>query len=123
MNGVPVNKPFSEIGWEPLSDLGTFLGGLISSVFITRRFMGFRQWTPHIWTNRFGTGKLRPLASFVGAFLVLFGARMANGCASGHILSGNLQMAVSSFAFFMAVLAGAIVTAYLVYGLRPWTAN
>ncbi|MGC8689813.1 MAG: YeeE/YedE thiosulfate transporter family protein, partial [Thermoplasmata archaeon] len=28
------------------------------------------------------------LGSFVGGFLVLFGARMANGCASGHILSG-----------------------------------
>ncbi|MFP3210386.1 MAG: YeeE/YedE thiosulfate transporter family protein [Thermocladium sp.] len=123
VNGVPIDKPFSEIGWEPLSDLGTFLGGLISSVFITRRFMGFKQWTPHIWTNRFGTGKLRPLAAFLGAFMVLFGARMANGCASGHILSGNLQMAVSSFAFFMAVLAGAIITAYIVYGLRPWTAN
>jgi len=124
VNGVPVDKPFSEIGWEPFSDLGTFLGGLISSVFITRRFMAFKQWTPHIWRSRFGnTPGLRALASFIGAYLVLFGARMANGCASGHILSGNLQMAVSSFVFFMAVLVGAMITAYIVYGLKPWTAK
>ncbi|WP_243669115.1 hypothetical protein [Vulcanisaeta sp. JCM 16161] len=44
---------------------------------------------------------------------------MANGCASGHILSGNLQMAVSSFVFFMAVIVGAIITAYIMYGLKP----
>ncbi len=124
VNGVPIDKPFSEIGWEPFSDLGTFLGGLISSVFITRRFMAFKQWTPHIWRSRFGnTPGLRALASFIGAYLVLFGARMANGCASGHILSGNLQMAVSSFVFFMAVLVGAMITAYIVYGLKPWTAK
>ncbi|WP_243666906.1 hypothetical protein [Vulcanisaeta sp. JCM 16159] len=43
---------------------------------------------------------------------------MANGCASGHILSGNLQMAVSSFVFFMAVIIGAIITAYVLYGLK-----
>ncbi|MGC9135137.1 YeeE/YedE family protein [Caldisphaera sp.] len=43
VNGSPVNNPFSEIGWEPFSDLGTFLGGLISSLFISKRFMGFKK--------------------------------------------------------------------------------
>jgi hypothetical protein len=32
-------------------------------------------------------------------------------------------MAVSSFVFFMAVLVGAMITAYIVYGLKPWTAK
>ncbi|AEA11830.1 Predicted transporter component [Thermoproteus uzoniensis 768-20] len=119
VNGVPVDKPFSEIGWEPITDLSTFLGGLISSVFISRRFMGFKRQIPRIWAHRFGESEAkRFLGSFFGAFLVLFGARMANGCASGHILSGNIQMAVSSFVFMLAVMAGAVITLRYVMRLR-----
>ena len=115
VNGVPVNKPFSEIGWEPITDLSTFLGGLISSLFISRRFMGFRSQVPKVW-SRTHSPKYRPLGSFFGAFLVLFGARMANGCASGHILSGNIQMAISSFVFMIFVMVGAwIVLRYFMH--------
>ncbi|QXJ28744.1 hypothetical protein J5U23_01613 [Saccharolobus shibatae B12] len=49
---------------------------------------------------------------------MLFGARMANGRASGHILSGNLQMEISSFAFLIAVMLGAWITLSLVLRLR-----
>lgn len=119
VNGVPVNKPFSEIGWEPITDLSTFLGGLISSIFISRRFMGFKKQIPRVWAHRFGESEARRfLGSFFGTFLVLFGARMANGCASGHILSGNLQMAVSSFVFMLAVMAGSAITLRYVMKLR-----
>ena len=118
-NGVPFNRPFSEIGWEPFSDLGTFLGAMISSLVISRRFLGFRRQVPRLWARRFGDSELkRALGSFFGAYLVLFGARMANGCASGHILSGNLQMAVSSFVFMIFVMIGAWITLYGVLGLK-----
>jgi len=119
VNGVPVNNPFSEIGWEPLSDLGTFLGGLISALFISKRFMKFIPLVPKVWEHRFGpSGKLRAIGSFIGAFLVLFGARMANGCASGHILSGNIQMAISSFVFIIFVLLSSWITLYTVLRLK-----
>ncbi|MGB9814829.1 MAG: YeeE/YedE thiosulfate transporter family protein [Thermoplasmata archaeon] len=119
VNGIPVNNPFSEIGWEPLSDLGTFLGGFISALFISKRFMGFKPQVPKVWEHRFGPSrKLRAIGSFVGTFMVLFGARMANGCASGHILSGNIQMAVSSFVFMVVVLLSAWVTLYTVLHLK-----
>ncbi len=119
INGIPVNNPFSEIGWEPFSDLGTFLGGLISSIMISKRFMGFKPQVPKVWEHRFGPSRnLRALGSFIGTFLVLFGARMANGCASGHILSGNIQMAVSSFVFMVVVLLSSWVTLYLVLHLK-----
>ncbi|MFP3194454.1 MAG: YeeE/YedE thiosulfate transporter family protein [Caldivirga sp.] len=119
VNGVPVNKPFSEIGWEPITDLSTFLGGLISSLFISRRFMGFKPQIPRVWAHRFGysTWK-RFLGSFFGAYLVLFGARMANGCASGHILSGDVQMAVSSFLFLIMVMIGSMLTLRYVLKLK-----
>jgi len=105
INGIPVNRPFSEIGWEPFTDTSSFLGGLISATLISRRFMGFKKQVPKIWIHSHNP-KLRPLGSFVGAFMVLFGARMANGCASGHILSGDIQMAISSFVFMIFVLLG-----------------
>ncbi|MEM3185486.1 MAG: YeeE/YedE thiosulfate transporter family protein [Conexivisphaerales archaeon] len=118
-NGIAIDNPFSQIGWEPFSDLGTFLGGLISSLFISKRFMGFKKQVPNVWQKRFGKSeKLRFIGSFFGAFLVLFGARMANGCASGHILSGNIQMAVSSFVFMIAVLAGAWLILGIVMRLK-----
>jgi len=119
VNGKPIDLPFSEIGWEPFSDLGTFLGGLISSIFISKRFMKFKKRVPLVWEHRFGpSDKKRFVGSFFGAFLVLFGARMANGCASGHVLSGNIQMAISSFVFLMAVLIGSWLTLYFVMGLK-----
>jgi membrane protein implicated in regulation of membrane protease activity len=41
--------------------------------------------------------------SFLGGFVLILGARIADGCASGHILSGNMEMAVSSFVFAICV--------------------
>ncbi|MGC9135138.1 hypothetical protein [Caldisphaera sp.] len=43
---------------------------------------------------------------------------MANGCASGHILSGNIQMAVSSFLFMIMVLIGSWITLRYVLHLK-----
>lgn len=113
INGLAVNNPFSEIGWEPFSDLGTFLGGLISATIISKRFMKYRPQIPKVWEHRFGTSKnKRAIGAFIGTYLVLFGARMANGCASGHILSGNIQMAISSFVFMIVVLLSSWVVLY-----------
>ncbi|AAK41690.1 hypothetical protein SULI_11810 [Saccharolobus solfataricus] len=58
------------------------------------------------------------LGAFFGAFLVLFEARIANCCTFGHILSGNLQMVISSFAFLIAVMLGVWITLSLVLRLR-----
>lgn len=57
--------------------------------------------------------------AFVGGFLILFGARLAGGCTSGHIISGMSQLAVSSTIFAAAVFAGGIGTAKL---LAAWRA-
>ena len=47
---------------------------------------------------------------------MLFGARMAGGCTSGHGISGGLQLAVSSWAFFIAMFASGLVTAFVLFG-------
>ena len=43
------------------------------------------------------------LPSFIGGFLLLFGARMADGCTSGHMFSGMMQGRVSGYVFAAAV--------------------
>jgi len=57
----------------------------------------------------------RILWAFVGGFIVIFGARMAGGCTSGHIISGGMQIAVSSLVFAVFVFAGLLITGKLFY--------
>jgi uncharacterized membrane protein YedE/YeeE len=54
--------------------------------------------------------------AFAGGFIVLFGARLAGGCTSGHMMSGMMQTAVSGYIFAAAAFAAAIPVAILLYG-------
>ena len=60
-----------------------------------------------------GAGR-RTFLAFAGGVLVLWGARLAGGCTSGHMMSGMMQGAVSGWAFAAAVFAAAIPTALAV---------
>ena len=51
--------------------------------------------------------------AFIAGFLMLFGARLADGCTSGHGLSGTAQLAVGSMVAVAAMFAGGIATAML----------
>lgn len=53
------------------------------------------------------------LPSFVSGFLLLFGARMAGGCTSGHMMSGIMQSSMSGFVFAASVFVVAIPIAVL----------
>jgi uncharacterized membrane protein YedE/YeeE len=106
-----------KVGWEPLSDLGTVVGALIAALLVTRRFQGFRAVIPPSWRERFGENPAkRAMGSFGGAFVMMFGARMAGGCMSGHLLSGGVQMAASAWLFAAAVFLAMTVAAKIVYG-------
>jgi uncharacterized membrane protein YedE/YeeE len=58
----------------------------------------------------------RYVDAFVGGALIVFGARLAGGCTSGHIISGITQLAVSGVLFGAAVFATGILTAKLLKG-------
>lgn len=112
------------VGWEPLSDIGTVLGALLAALLITRRYQGFQPVIPPSWRNRFGTSAItRAAGSFGGFFTMMFGARMADGCTSGHLLSGGAQMAASAWIFALAVFAGMVTTARIAYGTSPHTST
>lgn len=108
------NSP--KIGWEWMLVVGVFIGSLFSSFS-----SGDREplLVPSMWQQRFGTSVgLRLTVAFFGAALMMFGARLAQGCTSGHGISGNLQLAASSWLFSITFFLVAILTAFLLYGRR-----
>ena len=44
------------------------------------------------------------------------GARIAQGCTSGHAISGVLQLALASWIFAPVMFAVGIAVAFLIYG-------
>ena len=60
------------------------------------------------------TTRRRYVDAFVGGVLILFGARLAGGCTSGHIISGITQLAVSGVIFAAGVFAAGLLSARLV---------
>lgn len=101
------------IDWQFLFVLGIALGA-----FIAAKATGdFKvQLVPDTWRARFGDGVgFRALAAFVGGAVAMFGARLADGCPSGHGLSGMSQLAVSGYLAGAGFFAGGILMARLLY--------
>lgn len=95
--------------WEFTFLTGAFCSGLLISV-ASRRFQC--TMVPPLWQTIHGDNAWRRVIwSFIGGALLLFGARMAGGCTSGHILSGGMQLALSSLLF-----AGVVFLAFLTTG-------
>jgi uncharacterized membrane protein YedE/YeeE len=75
---------------------------------------------PAIWQERVGDNRLRRyLWSFAGGAILLFGARLAGGCTSGHGISGGLQLSVSSWLFLAAMFLSGAGTAFCFYRKKP----
>jgi len=107
-----VDKP--AVDWQMMLVIGLPLGALISAL-LSRSFRP--EYVPDPWKWRFGEGKLkRYSAAFGGGVLVLFGARLAGGCTSGHGISGALQFGVSSWIFFASFFTAGIATAFVLFG-------
>lgn len=68
-----------------------------------------------IWRRALGTSSpaKRYALAFAAGFIMLFGARIADGCTSGHGLSGMAQLAVGSTVAVAAMFAGGIGAAML----------
>ncbi|MBX6422589.1 YeeE/YedE thiosulfate transporter family protein [Thermosulfurimonas sp. F29] len=104
------------IDWKVMLVLGVPLGVLIAAL----RNGEFRpRWVPGVWRERFGDSPVvRALGAFVGGFLLIYGARLAGGCPSGHGLSGMSQLAASAFIVVAGFFAGGIPLALILYGRR-----
>lgn len=68
------------------------------------------------WIKYKGTSKTKRIVwAFVGGFLLLIGAIMAGGCTSGHVISGGIQLALSSFVFVFFTFVGLLITGKFFY--------
>jgi len=79
--------------------LGAFLSAILSGTWRL-------ELVPEVWKERFGPSVTkRFVAAFLGGVVIMYGARLAGGCTSGHGISGGLQLALSSW-LFLAVMFG-----------------
>lgn len=115
--GVINNDYFKQISkpgsWEVLFLAGGFLSGTVISL-LRKEFrirMIHDNWEKYKGNN-FGK---RAIWAFFGGFILIFGARMAGGCTSGHVISGGMQLAVSSLVFAIFVFAGLLLTGKYFY--------
>ncbi len=110
----PYYKKFSPtVQWDWMLLVGVFLGALLSAWLSGSIDV---KWVPVMWEQAFGGAALpRLIAAFIGGIFMGFGSRWANGCTSGHGISGALQLAVSSWISVVFFFAGGILTALLIY--------
>ena len=99
--------------------------------FAQPRYVGSRAWRltlaaglvlgAALWT--LASGQAVPVTTVpltwlvAGGFIAGFGARMANGCTSGHGICGLGSLQASSLAAVAVFMATAIATAHLVRGI------
>ncbi len=101
------------IDWQWMFVIGIALGAFLAAVTSG----SFRlQAVPDMWQARFGSAIVpRASVAFIGGVIAMFGARLADGCPSGHGLSGSLQLAVSGFIALACFFIGGLITANLLY--------
>jgi len=101
------------VDWQMMLVLGIVIGSLLSALLSA----DFRwQWVPSTWESAFGsTPLLRVGTALLGGVVIGFGSRWADGCTSGHGISGTLQMAVSSWISAACFFIGGILTAHLIF--------
>jgi uncharacterized membrane protein YedE/YeeE len=117
ITGTTQNSYFPKIQgpgqWELLFLTGAFVSGIVISLFRKE----FKITLIHSnWEKYKGNSVAKRIIwSFIGGFILIIGARMAGGCTSGHILSGGMQLSLSSLAFAAFVFAGLLITGKYFY--------
>jgi uncharacterized protein len=92
------------------------VAGIAIGAFLSARLSGARrQPISPIWSRALGSNSAgrRYAVAFAAGLVMVFGARVADGCTSGHGLSGLAQLAVGSTVAVTAMFAGGIAAAFV----------
>ena len=101
------------VDWQFMLVIGIAIGAFISSM-LSRTFKV--EFVPPIWRERFGNSIIkRGVFAFFGGVIAMYGARLADGCPSGHGISGLMQLSVSSFMALFIFFAVGILVAQIMY--------
>jgi len=106
-------KEVPMVDWQWMFVIGICIGSIIAA-----KSSGTFAWQPlpEMWRKRFGSSIVkRGMTAFTGGLVGMFGARLADGCPSGHGLSGSVQFAVSSFIALVCFFIGGVLVARIIY--------
>ena len=100
--------------------IAMFAGGFLSSAMQKTKLSEEDKESPEVFresgkSNRYGY-------AFAGGILTLFGARLAGGCTSGHMMSGMMQTSLSGYLFAFGVFAVAIPVSIYMYKTKKGAA-
>jgi len=96
--------------------ISMILGGFISKKTLKNKLSLSDTIAPKVWIDAMGSSpKKRYIYTFIAGFLVLIGARLAGGCASGHMISGMMQTSLSGYLFAFASFSVGIPVAILIF--------
>lgn len=97
--------------WQLALVVGIAIGAFLSARLSNLERTGMSR----VWWRAVGLRslRLRMVMGFFGGFIMLFGARLAGGCTSGHGISGMAQLAVGSTIAIAAMFLGGILTAMM----------
>jgi len=101
------------INWQWMLVLGIVFGSLLSAS-LSGDFMW--KWVPTLWAAEIGESPLiRLIGAVIGGIFLGFGARWADGCTSGHGISGTMQLTLSSWISAIFFFVGGILTAFFLF--------
>lgn len=92
------------------------MGGAFLSVMARGGITREERKLPAIWYANYGDTPIKRYAvAFLGGFIALYGARLAGGCTSGHMMSGMMQTSLSGYIFAAGAFAAAVPVAMIMY--------
>lgn len=106
---------------HPLNYSFVFVIAMMAGAFLSSKLRGGQSAeenrNPKVWREQcFGKCRYgRYLSAFIAGILVLYGARLAGGCTSGHMMSGMMQTALSGYIFAAGAFLTSIPTAILLF--------
>jgi uncharacterized membrane protein YedE/YeeE len=101
--------------WRVLFFVGLLIGGFISFKAQHHWVLTWNFGLADVWVAPFSLKKI--VVFLVGGFLIGFGTRWANGCTSGHAITGIALGGKHSFVATVVFFATAVVTTWAIYFL------
>ncbi len=92
------------------------MGGAAFSTILRGGVTAKERVMPEVWRANFGNNRWkRYITAFLAGVVVLYGARLAGGCTSGHMMSGVMQTATSGYVFTAGAFLAGIPLAIILF--------